>query len=143
MKAQGRLFGGPILIGDGVYYNLQGCTNVAFLCYLAGAAGDTYTLTSAQDASGTGAAVLAVITEYFTSDGVGGLWTRRTQAAGSTMVTAAATAQNGAVLEVSANSLPDTHKFLKLTSTGAGLVTVIGTDLTIQRRPDRLAVVNA
>lgn len=131
------------MIGDGVYYNLQGCSSVAFLCYLAGAAGDTYTLTSAQDAGGTGAAVLATITEFYTSDGVGGLWTRRTQAAGSTMITTAVTAQNAAVLEVTGTALPDGHKFLKLASTGAGLVTVIGTDLVVQRRPDRLPVVNA
>lgn len=143
MEAQGRLIGTPVAIADGVYIGLAKADNVVFSCYLAGAAGDTYTLTSAQDAAGTGAAVLAAITRYTTSDGVGGAVTQRTQAAASTMVTAAVTAQNGAVLEVSADSLPAGHKFVKLTSTGAGLVHAFVTDLRYGKSPARLPSVIA
>lgn len=138
MKAQGRLFGGPILIGKAVYVSLVNCENLAFLCYLAGAAGDTYTLTEAKDAAGTGAKVLAAITRYYTSDGVGGAWTEQTQAAGSTVITTATTAQNGMVVEVGADQLDDGYKYLKLASTGAGLTTVLPTDLDVQRRPTLL-----
>lgn len=143
MKAQGRLFGGPVLIGDGVYVSLKDCENIAFLCYLAGAAGDTYTLTEAKDAAGTSAKVLGSIVRYYTSDGIGGVWTEQTQAAGSTVVTTAVTAQNGMVVEVGADQLDDGFRYLKLASTGAGLVTVLQTDLDVQRRPSLLVSVTA
>lgn len=143
MEAQGRLIGTPVAIADGVYISLQNADNVVFSCYLAGAAGDTYTLTSSPLQSGSGSAVLACITRYTTSDGVGGAVTQRTQAAGSTVVTAASTAQNGMVLEVSADQLPAGHKFVKLTSTGAGLVHAFTTDLRYQRKPGNLPSVIA
>lgn len=142
MKAQGRLFN-HVAIADGVYVSMKDCSNVAFLCYLAGAAGDTYTLTEAKDAAGTGAKVLSVITRYYTGDGVSGTWAEQTQAVGSTVVTTATTAQNGMVVEVADTSLDDGFKYLKLASTGAGLVTALLTDLEVQRRPSNLTSVVA
>lgn len=138
MEALGRLFN-PIAIADNVYVPLKDVGGVAFLCYLAGAAGDTYTLTEAKDAAGTGAQVLATITRYHTSNGVGGAWTLRTQAAGSTVVTAAATAENGMLVEVEDTELSDRYTHVKLASTGAGLVTAIQRDLQVQRAPASLA----
>lgn len=137
MEALGRLFN-PVAIGDGVYVNLKDCGGVTFLCYLAGAAGDTYTLTEAKTAGGGSAQVLATIERYWTSNGVGGVWTLQTQAAASTVVTTATTAQNGMVVEVEAPELSDDYKFVKLTSTGAGLVTPILRDLHSQRKPSNL-----
>lgn len=142
MEALGRTIN-PVAIGDGVYVNLKKAGGVTFLCYLAGAVGDTYTLTEARDAAGTGAQVLATITRYYTSNGVGGVWTKQTQANGSTVVTTATTAQNGMVLEVEGPELSDGYKYLKLASTGAGLVTPILRDLTVQRAPANLASVVA
>lgn len=141
MRALGRTRGPRIAIADGVWFNVGLGTEVTFDLYLAGAAGDTYTLQSSATASG--GANLAVITEYYTGDGVGGLLTRNTQAAAATLITTAVTAQNYAQFGISTNSLPDGHKFVKVTSTGAGLVSVESNDLVIQRRPDRLPVVNA
>jgi hypothetical protein len=124
-KALGRLFN-TSPAADGVWINLREAGGVAFLCYLAGAAGDTYTLQEAKDASGTGAQNLAVVTEYFTNTGDGSdAWTRRTQAAAATVVTAAAATQNAAVFEVEGTQLSDTYKFVKVTSTGAGAVNAL------------------
>jgi hypothetical protein len=93
------------------------------LCYLAGAVGDTYTLQEAKDSAGTGAQNLAIITEYHTNTGDGSdAWTKRTQAAAATVVTAAAATQNAMVVEVQGTSLDDGYKYVKLTSTGAGAV---------------------
>lgn len=142
MEALGRLFN-PVAIGDGVYVNLRDAQGVTFLCYLAAAAGDTYTLTEAKDAAGTGAQVLTTITRYHTSNGVGGAWTLNTQAAASTVVTTAVTAQNGMVVEVEQAELSDLYKYVKLTSTGNGLVTPILRDLEVQRKPANLASVVA
>lgn len=137
-KALGRLFNAQSA-ADGVWINLRDCGGIAFVCYLAAAAGDTYTLQEAKDAAGTGAQNLAVITEFHTNTGDGSdAWTRRTQAAAATMVAAATATQNQAVLEVEATSLSDTFKFVKLTSTGAGTVTAVTRDLDVQRAPANL-----
>lgn len=137
MEALGRVFN-AIAVGDAVYVPLKDAGGVSFLCYLAAAAGDTYTLTEAKDAAGTGAQVLATIERYWTSNGVGGVWTLHTQAAGSTVVTAAATAENGMVVEVEAPELSALYTHVKLASTGAGLVTPILRDLHVKRKPSNL-----
>lgn len=132
-KALGRLFN-TSPAADGKWINLREAGGIAFLCYLAGAAGDTYTLQEAKDASGTGAQNLAVVTEYFTNTGDGSdAWTRRTQAAAATVVTAAAATQNAAVFEVEGTQLSDTYKYVKVTSTGSGAVNAVTRDLMTQR----------
>lgn len=137
-KALGRVLN-TTPAADGVWINLRDAGGVAFLCYLAGAAGDTYTLQEAKDSAGTGAQNLAVVTEYYTNTGNGtDAWTRRTQAAAATVVTAAAATQNAMVCEVEATSLSDTYKFVKLTSTGAGTVNAVVRDLRVQRTPANL-----
>jgi len=124
---------------DGKWINLREAGGVLFECYLSGAAGDTYTLQEAKDASGTGAQNLACITLYHTNTGDGSdAWTRRTQAAAATVVTAAAATQNAMVVEVEATSLSDTYKFVKLTSTGAGTVNAVTRDLSAMREPANL-----
>ena len=143
-KALGRLFN-TTPAADGVWIALKGAAaGVTFSCYLAGAVGDTYTLQEAKDSSGTGAQNLAVITEYHTSTGNGSdAWTRRTQAAAATVVTAAAATQNAAVIEVEGTSLSDGYKYVKVTSTGAGTVNALTRDLTVQRAPASLPATGA
>lgn len=138
MEALGRTLN-PILIGDNKYINLKDGGGVTFLCYLAAAAGDTYTLTEAKTAAGGSAQALATITRYHTSTGDGtDAWTKRTQAAASTVVTAAAATQNGMVVEVEGVELSDGYKYVKLASTGAGTVVPVLRDLTVQRAPASL-----
>jgi hypothetical protein len=137
-KALGRLFN-SVPAADGKWISLKQAGGISFLCYLAGAAGDTYTLQEAKDASGTGAQNLAVIAEFHTSTGDGtDAWVRKTQAAAATMVTTAVATQNAAVLEVEGTSLSDTYKYVKLTSTGAGTVNALTRDLMSQRAPANL-----
>lgn len=136
--ALGRVFNASPA-ADGVWINLRDAGGVAFLCYLAGGVGDVYTLQEAKDSSGTGAQNLACVTEYFTNTGnASDAWTRRTQAAGATVTTAAAATQNAAVFEVQNTSLSDTYKYVKVTSTGAGTVAALTRDLMTQRAPASL-----
>lgn len=129
---------------DGKWIALRDAGSIAFLCYLAGAAGDTYTLQEAKDSGGTGAQNLACITEYHTNTGDGSdAWTRRTQAAAATVVTAAAATQNAMVVEVMGTSLSDTYKYVKLTSTGAGTVNALTHDLVTQRAAANLPAMGA
>ena len=143
-KALGRLIN-VTPAADGVWIALKGAAaGVTFSCFLTGAVGDTYTLQEAKDNAGTGAQNLAIITEFHTNTGnASDAWTRRTQAAAATMVTAASAVQNAAVLEVEGTSLSDTYKYVKLTSTGAGAVTAIQRDLGVQRAPASLPATGA
>jgi hypothetical protein len=137
-KALGRLFNFTPA-GDGTWISLKAAGGVSFLCYLGGAAGDTYTLQEAKDASGTGAQNLATVTTYWTNTGNGtDAWTKRTQVAAATVITAATAAQQAMVVEVLGASLDDGFKYLKLTSTGAGVVNAVTSDLTTQRDPNNL-----
>jgi hypothetical protein len=141
MEALGRLFNYRHL-ADGGYVNMRDANGVAFLCYLAGAAGDTYTLQEAKTAAGGSAQNLAVITRFYTCTGDGSdAWVLRTQNAAATMVTAAAATQNSACLHVLPEQLSDGFKYLKLTSTGAGLVLAMQYDLEVQRTPPNLPAV--
>lgn len=143
-KALGRLIN-TTPAADNVWIALKGAAaGVTFSCYLAGAVGDTYTLQEAKDSAGTGAQNLAIISEYHTCTGNGSdAWTRRTQTAAATVVTAAAATQNAAVIEVEGTSLSDTYKYVKLTSTGNGTVTAITRDLLAQRAPANLPATGA
>lgn len=137
-KALGREFNATPL-ADGKWINLADAGGVAFVCYLAAAAGDTYTLQEATAAAGTGAQNLVCITEWHTNTGDGtDAWTKRTQTAAATVVTAAAAAQNAMCVEIEGTQLSDGFKYVKLTSTGAGTVTALTRDLMTQRAPANL-----
>lgn len=137
-KALGRHFNAAAA-ADNVWINLADADGVAFVCFLTGAVGDTYTLTQATDAAGTGSKALACISEYHTNTGNGSdAWTRRTQAAASTVVAAAAATQNAVVIEVEGTQLDDGFQYVRLASTGAGAVTALTRDLNVQRAPENL-----
>ena len=141
MQALGRSFNAQYLM-DGAYVNLKDCAGIAFLCYLGGAAGDTYTVVEAKTASGTGAQNLVTVTEYWTNTGNGSdAWTKRTQAAAATVTTAAAATQNCMLFEIQSVELSDTYKYVKVTSTGAGIVIAIPHSLEVQRTPANLAAI--
>lgn len=138
MEALGRLLN-VLPVGDDVYVNMRDARAVTFVC--TNTAGDTYTLTEAKDAAGTGAQVLATMTRFHVSATVGAVWSLVTQAAASTIVPTAS--QDVAVVHVEATELSDTFDYLKLASTGAGTVMVITHDLATQRAPENLPAIGA
>lgn len=139
MEALGRVLNVQNAM-DGLYVNLTNCGGVTFACYLTGAAGDTYTLVEAKTAGGGSAQNLATITRWHTNTGNGtDAWVKHTQAAAATVVAAATAAEQCVVIEVDVEELSDLYKFVKLTSTGAGLVVAITRDLKVQRAPANLA----
>ena len=98
-------------LGDSTYVNLRDYGAVTFLCQLD--AGDTFTVSSATDASGTSAA---------------------------TVVTANSVV---AVFTITHSQLPDGHSYVKCPSTSTGTVTAILHDPNVQRTPANLASVIA
>lgn len=136
MEALGREFN-VVAVADDVYVNLQDAGGVTFVCYLASTS-DVFTITEAKTAGGGTSQVLATVERYWTSNGVGGVWTLTTQAAGSTVTKGAGATASGLVIEIEAPELSDTYKYVKCTSTGAGTVVAILRDLHVQRKPANL-----
>lgn len=134
MEALGREFN-TLPVADDVYVPLRDAGGASFICV--NTAGDTWTLTEAQDAAGTGAQVLACITSYHTAATVGAAWVKRTQAANSAVVTTSS--QDVAVIEVDEEKLSDTYTHIKLASTSTGTVVALLRDLTVQRAPANFA----
>ncbi|WP_181787216.1 hypothetical protein [Streptomyces phytophilus] len=135
MDGLGRLFN-TIAVADGVYVPLTDGQAVSFVCYLA--AGDTFTVQEAQNGGGTGAKDLDVVDHYYTSDGVGGAWTERTQAADAAVTISGAAGLDCAVFTVEADSLSDGFTHVKCTSTSTGTVVALLHDLRTQRTPQNL-----
>lgn len=138
MEALGREFN-FVANADDVYVNLRDAGGVTFLGF--NAAGDTWTLTEAKDASGTGSQVLATIERWHSQVTPGAAWVLNTLAANSAVTSTSA--QDVVVIEVEAPELSDTYKYVKLTSTSTGTVQAILRDLHVQRKPANLASVIA
>ncbi len=133
MEALGRLIN-VLPLADDVYVPMKDCGGITFIGY--NASGDTWTLTEAKDASGTGAQVLATIERFHTQATSGAAWVKGTQAAGSAVTTTSS--QDAICIEVEAPELSDTYKYVKLTSTSTGTVVAIQRDLHVMRAPANL-----
>lgn len=115
-----------------VRVNLKDAAGVGIV--LIGATAGAATISEANAASGGTEQVLAVVTRYYTQAATG-LWTKVTQAAGST-VTAAA----GGLLYVyiSGSQLSDGFQYICASHASGSFVYVMG-DLNVDRAPASLA----
>lgn len=120
---------------DGVEVALVGAGAITFVGV---GASDTYTLQECTDAAGTGAQDLAVIDRYHrnTSGAGAAAWTAVSQTAAATATTGAGDA--AAVFTVRSEQLSDGFDYVRVTSTGAGLVYAIAHDLHVQRAAENL-----
>lgn len=134
MDFLGRV-GNVLAVADDVYVPLKDAEAVTFVGVLT--TGDTWTLTEASDAAGTGAAVLATMDHYAVQATVGAAWQELTQAAASTIVTTSS--QDCVVVTINASELSDGKDWVKLASTSTGTVVAILHDLKVQRAPAKLA----
>lgn len=118
---------------DAVEVSLRDAQSVTFI----GVGTDTFTVESATDAGGTGAASLSVLTHYYRNTSAAGAaaWTEVTQAVAATF---SATSSGIAAAYVNANSLPAGADYVRCSSAGAGLVIAILHDLSVQRSPVNL-----
>lgn len=137
MEALGRSFNvAPIAAGRGI--SLKGGTAVTFVCTGA----DTFTVTSAASFGGSYSSPGNVVDHYYQQAATNGsaAWTKQTQTASNAVVQASAYTT---LITVSANSLPDTHCYVKCSAGGTGLVTAIVHDLSVQRKPANLPALSA
>lgn len=133
MEGLGRVFNVVPTAADTPWVSMKQCGAVAFI----GVGTDTYTIDQATNAAGGSAANLAVIDHYYRSTSAAGAagYTRVNQAVAATF---SATAGGIAIAQINATSLADGFKYLRCTSTGAGLVVAVVYDLEVQRDPTRL-----
>lgn len=137
MEALGREFN-IVPTAKGVWINLKDADSVTFIGVKAG--GDTYTVQSARDVAGTGAANLVTTQHWYenSTDTGGTPWTRPADQATGAVVTSTA---NVVAIEINGDSLPALHRCVKVTSASTALVYAITHDLTVQRKPANLAAV--
>jgi hypothetical protein len=111
------------------------CKDVGYWAFVCVGA-DTYTIHECTDAGGAGAQTLAVITHHYPSTSASGaaVWTKTTLAANSAVTIAAGIT----VIEVDTKSMSDGFDYLRCTSTAAGLVVAIATNLHVRRDPRNL-----
>lgn len=127
----------PVAVADAIYVNMKNAEAVTFIGYKSG--GDTYTINEGTAAGGGTTAALAKITEVYTSDGVGGVWTKVTQAAASSYVASA----DCVCFTVRADQLSDGKTYLNCASTSTGTVVAVLHDLSTMRTPANLPSVIA
>lgn len=134
MDGLGRVFNVLPVAAD-TYVSLRDASAVSFVCV--NAAGETWTLTEADDTGGGNSAVLATLDHYNISATVGAVWSAKlTQAAASTIVTTSS--QDVLVVTVHESELSDGKTAIKLTPTGSGTVVAFLHDLKSQRAPANL-----
>jgi hypothetical protein len=136
MDGLGRVFN-IIPTADGAWVNLRDAEAVTFICVGA----DTYTVQDASSSAGAGAANLAAIQNEWTNAGAVGAtaWVRvAPHAAANNLVVAA-----NAAFTVDAAQLRDGFKYVRCSSTAAGLVYAVAHDLRVQRDPGNLPALAA
>lgn len=140
MEGLGRNFN-VIPVADGVEVSLKEASGVTFICN--GADAETFTVAEAEDAAGTNAQNLAVLTHHYTNASAAGAnkWTRDptdgTEYTATAVVTTT-TALPVAAIEVNAKSLSDGFTYVRCSSSATGTVMAIVHDLNVQRAPINL-----
>lgn len=136
MEGLGRIFN-IIPIADAVTVHLRDYDAVTFICVNA----DTYTVQDANTQGGGAAANLAVIDNYYTNAQLNGTaaWARVNQAAAASFTIAG----GAAAFTVDAASLRDGFRYVRCSSTAAGLVYAIVHDLHIARAIQNLPALSA
>lgn len=135
MEGLGRLFN-VIPVGASVYVDMRLCAACTFICYASG--GDTFTLSEAQNAGGTGDTNLATVTRYYTSLGTGGAWVKQTQAAAAAVTISGTGPLDAAVFTVDSAELSDGFTHIMVVPSASGTVVPILHDLYVQRAPANL-----
>lgn len=126
----------PIAASAGI--SLRDCAGILYVC----TGTDTYTLTVATTFAGSysAPATLVPFTRKYVATGTNGTgaWARTNQAASNVVTGTGTTA-----FYLDASSMPDTFIYAKLTPSGAGLITAVLGDLTVQRAPQSLRIKGA
>jgi hypothetical protein len=131
----GRLFN-YVAVANGVHIPLTNASGITFFCF---EADGSQIVTLKESIDGASEQDLVVITKVYKGPGIGGTWTKVTQAAAATFDLADDATNDCVALYVSAQSLSDGFNCLELTNDAGTGVSAIIHDLHVQRAPERLA----
>jgi len=131
----GRLFN-VVAQASGVHIPLTNAAGVTFVCF---EDDGSQIITLKESIGGQSEQNLAIIDKVYKGPGVGGTWTKVTQAAAATYDNADDTTNDAVVLYVPATSLSDGYDCVELTNDGGNPVIAIIHDLAYQRAPENLA----
>jgi hypothetical protein len=132
----GRVFNVvPVAAGQGI--SMKDCSAVTFIC----SGADTFTLTVASTFAGSYATPGNILTRKYTNPQTNGtgVWTRATQAAANTVVSAS----GQVAITVGQAQLADPAAYLKVSVAASGTVIAILHDLKVKRGPENLQAVGA
>ena len=142
MKGLGRAFN-VVGFASGIHISLKHASGVTFVCYENGGA---QAITIKESKAGGSETPLAVVTELFTSDGVGSVHAQTNDDANgalgtgdSAIVKKDTTAEDTAIFYIGASELSDLFDSVEVT-VDAGTCMAIVHDLAIQRAPENLPI---
>jgi len=136
MEGLGRVFN-YVAEASGVHIPLTNCSGVTFFCY---EADGSQVVTLKESVDGSSEQNLAIIDKVYRAPGIGGTWTKVTQAAGATFDNTD-NASDCIAIYVGADQLSDGFNCVELTTDeGSGLgVRAVLHDLAVARDPANLA----
>lgn len=130
----GRVFN-VVAAASGVHIPLAAGQAISFVSFLAAG---TQTITLQESVDGASSQNLATITTLYKGPGIGGTWTKVTQAAAATFNLTTDATNNSIVLTILADDLSDGFNCVKLTA-DSGILMAIIHDLNVGRTPANLA----
>ncbi|MEV0618548.1 hypothetical protein AB0I81_34835 [Nonomuraea sp. NPDC050404] len=135
MEGLGRLFN-VVAQASGVHIPLTNAQGVTFICF---EDDGSQVVTLKESINGNSEQNLAVIDKVYKGPGVGGTWTKVTQAAAATYDNVDDTTNDAVVVYVGADQLSDGYNCVELTNDGGNPVIAIVHDMNVQRDPANLA----
>lgn len=124
-----------IPVATGKHVSMKNCDAITFVCYEDGGA---QAIAFKESIAGASEQVLPIFTEFYAGDGVGGVWTKESQAADDAWAKADTTAFDALVVTVRAEQLSPGFDSVECTIDGAGICFAIQHGLKVQRAPQNL-----
>ncbi|MDQ7910252.1 hypothetical protein RB614_37740 [Phytohabitans sp. ZYX-F-186] len=135
MEGLGRVFN-VVAQASGIHIPLKDAAGITFVCF---EDDGSQIITLKESIDGQSEQNLAKITKLYKGPGVGGTWTKVTQAASHTFDLTDDTTNDTVVLYVGADMLSAGYNCVELTNDGGNPVIAIVHDLLVQRAPENLA----
>lgn len=120
----------------GKHVSMKGCAAITFITW---EAAGTQSIAFMESIAGASEQVLPVFTDFYTGNGIGGVWAHETQAVDDTWSKSDTTpAKDCMVTTVRAEALSPGFDSVECTIDGAGLCIAIQHGLKVQRAPQNL-----
>lgn len=124
-----------VVLATGKHISMKNCDAITFVCYENGGA---QAIAFKESIGGASEQVLPVFTEFYGSDGFGGVWSKQTQAIDDAWAKADDEPNDTAVITVRADQLSPGFDAVECTIDGSGLCVAILHGLHVKRAPQNL-----